>query len=63
MGQLALGYIEFFASLTDLMGRIGDHLPYLSKYATGFQDSDEMQEVSVQYIANLQYLVLLPIGL
>ena len=43
--QLALGYIEFFESLTDMMERIGDHLSYLSKYATGSIASQNLAEV------------------
>ena len=52
IGQLALGYIEFFESLTDMMERIGDHLTYLSEYATGsiaFQNSEKMQRVREVY--------------
>lgn len=42
-----LGHIQFFENLTDMMQRIGGHLTYLAKYATGiaFQNSDEVQEV------------------
>lgn len=49
IGQLALGYIEFFESLTDMMERIGDHLTYLSKYSITFQNSEEVQKVRVMY--------------
>ena len=47
MGQLTLGYIEFFESLTDMMKRLGSHLTYLAKYATSvaFQNSEEVQQV------------------
>ena len=44
-----------------MMERIGDHLTYLSEYATGnsaFQDSEKMQKVRVVYC---KYLVLLSI--
>ena len=35
-----------------MMERIGDHLTYLSKYATGsiaFQNSDQVQKVRLRY--------------
>ena len=49
IGQLALGYIEFFENLIDMMNRIGDHLTYLSKYAIALQDLEEVQQVRIVY--------------
>lgn len=43
--------MEFFESLTDMMERIGDHLSYLSDYATdAFQKSEKVQHVCIHGI-------------
>ena len=53
-GQLALGYIEFFESLTEMMERIGGHLSYLSQYSnTTFQNSQSIQDVSAAHMHTL----------
>ena len=47
-GQLALGYIEFFENLTDMMDRIGSHLFYLSRCSSPeFLNSQEIQKVCI----------------
>ena len=52
--QLALGYIEFFESLTEMMERIGGHLSYLSQYSnTVFQTSQSIQDVGAAHRHNL----------
>ena len=46
--QLALGYIEFFTNLTEIMERIVDHLKYLSEYGSSvFQKHEAVQEVGI----------------
>lgn len=42
--------MEFFESLTDMMERIGEHLSYLSEYATdAFQKSAKIQQVRAMH--------------
>lgn len=43
--QLGLRFAEFFEKLTDMMYMLSKHLGYLSKYATGFMESLEVQQV------------------
>lgn len=46
IGQLVLGYIEFFGRLTEMMERLGAHLSYLTEYSKGaFQNSVKLQNV------------------
>lgn len=45
LSQLGLRFAEFFEKLTDMMSILGGHLVYLSKYATGFMESREVQQV------------------
>ena len=46
--QLALGYIEFFTNLTEMMERIVDHLNYLSEYGSSvFQKYEAVQKVGI----------------
>ena len=46
--QLALGYIEFFTNLTEMMERIVDHLKYLSEYGSSvFQKHKAVQDVCI----------------
>lgn len=46
IGQLVLGYIEFFGRLTEMMERLGAHLSYLTEYSKGaFQTSVKLQNV------------------
>ncbi|KAL0631967.1 hypothetical protein Q9L58_009170 [Maublancomyces gigas] len=42
--DLGLRFAEFFEKLTDMMSILGGHLVYLSKYATGFMESREVQQ-------------------
>lgn len=61
IGQLALGYIGFFENLIEMMGRIGDHLTYLTEYATDstFEASEGVHKVSPMYCE----FIVSPIGL
>lgn len=45
--QLGLKFAEFFEKLTDMMRVLGEHLGYLSKYATGFVGSPVVQQVRI----------------
>ncbi|KAL0632593.1 hypothetical protein Q9L58_008524 [Maublancomyces gigas] len=51
--QLGLKFVEFFEKLTDMMRVIGEHLGYLSKYATGFMGSPEVQQALARAYGDL----------